>query len=189
MIDALFKKIIPHRVPFLILILLFTPYLYSHQSPDGKVFMHAELRYCSNNSKEHRPWCTERKEDCLVSEYETYIKSICSYQFHFNSSFEDDEWTLVVYGPEYKWDSADVYPSGDYFIYINKTLRDGEAWYSVHTNGDKNSTKAGYKIGDNFKCSKEISNSNKVDDLGRYIFTNDNAKIILDFSTQSIHNK
>ncbi len=173
---------------FLIILLIFTPFLYSHQGPDGEVFMHAELRYCSNDSEEHRPWCTERKEDCVVSEYETYIKSVCSYQFHFNSSFEDDEWTLVVYGPEWNWDSHD-YPAGDYFIYINKILLDDEISYSIHTNGNKNNIKAGYKIGDNFKCSKESSDSNQFGDLGKYIFTNDNAKIILDFNTKGIHNK
>ena len=104
-----------------------------------------------------------------------------------NSSLEDDSWTIIVYGPEFNWDSDVDYPAGDYFFYFSKTkLSNRKIFYSASWNGNKESTKAQWLLGENFSLVEGYPDNGQVGNTGRYTIQNPNATFVLDFSIPKI---
>jgi hypothetical protein len=158
----------------------------ANATPPDQVFLSATIQWCEN--KEDGPWCSQRDAECKMTPSSTVIESVCTYKFiNNNSSLEDDSWTIIVYGPEFNWDSDVDYPAGDYFFYLGKTkLSNGKIFYSASWNGNKESTKAQWLLGENFSLVEGYPDNGQVGNTGRYTMQNPNATFVLDFSIPKI---
>ena len=176
------------RLRLIYIYLLLAASLLANENPSGEVFLSARIQWCETDKS--KPWCSKRDNSCKMTSTKTYIESICTYEFAVGNSLDDDEWIIIISGPDILTDPEVSYPSGDYFFYLGKTiLDDGSTYYDASWNGDKKSTKAQWPLGENFTLTEGYPPNGKVGNTGRYTIQNPNAEFVLDFTIPKIVSK
>ncbi|MDG2255891.1 MAG: hypothetical protein P8L49_13120 [Opitutaceae bacterium] len=79
---------------------------------------------------------------------------------------------FLVYGPEFNFEGD--WPPGDYFLYVNKYITDGNPWHTISWNasyeGEAAYSKVQWNLGENFKFDGE-------EDLSSFTLSNDLVKL------------
>ena len=79
---------------------------------------------------------------------------------------------FLVYGPKFNFEGD--WPPGDYFLYVNKYITDGNPWHTISWNasyeGEAAYSKVQWNLGENFKFDGE-------EDLSSFTLSNDLVKL------------
>ena len=112
-------------------------------------------------------WNVERP-GYVLREREVFLDGVCS----AIKEQDGDEWLLRLYGPGYNFEGD--WPPGDYFLYVNKHITDGEPWYNISWNanykGEAPYSSAQWILGEDFQFNGE-------EDLSSFTLSNDLVKL------------
>jgi len=136
---------------------------------DGLEKVHAKFTaqwYVDPNDPEWG-WNVERP-GYVLREREVFLDGACFLKLRRDGG----EWLINIYGPEFNFEGD--WPPGDYFLYVNKHVTDGEPWYDISWNanykGEAAYSSAQWILGEDFQFDGE-------EDLSSFTLSNDLVKL------------
>ncbi|MDA7916788.1 hypothetical protein N9B49_01055 [bacterium] len=109
-----------------------------------------------------------QKPGYVLREREVFVDGVCS----VIAEGDGDERLIRLYGPGYNFEGD--WPPGDFFLYVNKHVTDGKAWYDISWNanfeGEAAYNSAQWNLGEDFQFDGK-------EDLSSFTLSNDLVKL------------